>query len=211
MWNAAFDAKFCGKGKPFTRADWDRLLAEYGAVTDVLAIAFSEELIAAYPEAKVVLMERDIEKWYVSFDDAVIKVTWGKWGHWVASLDPWFVGPIRDVHLRWARLWMGVNSAEEMRIKAREKYREHYALIRRIVPRERLLEYKLGSDWKPLCEFLGKEVPNVEFPRVNETASMHEKMSIIVGRGIRNILKRALLWIGPLVIATFLWKVIKSM
>jgi hypothetical protein len=106
---------------------------------------------------------------------------------------------------------MGVNSAEEMRIKAREKYREHYALIRRIVPREGLLEYKLGSDWKPLCEFLGKEIPNVEFPRVNETGSMHEKMSIIVGREIRNILKRALLWIEPLMIASFFWKVIKLM
>lgn len=201
MWISAFDAKFSGKGKPFTRTEWDQLLADYSAVTDVPALAFSEDLISAYPEAKVVLMERDIEKWYISFDDAVIKIMWGRWGHWIASLDPWFVGPIRDVHLRWAKDWMGVNSAEEMRTKAKGKYREHYGLVRRIVPKERLLEYRLGVGWEPLCEFLGKEIPDVEFPRINETASMHEKISIIAGRGIRNLLTRALLWIGPLVLA----------
>lgn len=204
MWISAFDAKFSGKGKPFTRAEWDQLLAEYRAVTDVPAIAFSEDLISVYPEAKVILVERDIEKWYKSFDDAVVKTMWVKWGHLIANLDPWYVGPIRDVHLRWAKDWMGVNSADEMRMVAKEKYREHYELIRRIVPRERLLEYKLGSGWEPLCDFLGKEVPDVEFPTVNDTASMHERVSIIVGRGIRNVLTRVLLWTGPLIIAVLL-------
>ena len=79
--------KFCGIGKPFTRVEWDQLLADYTAVTDVPALAFSEDLISAYPEAKVVLMERDIEKRYKSFDDAVIKIMLGRWGHWIASLD----------------------------------------------------------------------------------------------------------------------------
>ena len=204
LWISAFDAKFSGRGKQFTRTEWDQLLADYSAVTDVPALAFSEDLISAYPEAKVVLMERDIDKWYMSFDDAVVKVMWGRWGHWIASLDPWFVGPIRDVHLRWAKDWMGVNSAEDMRVKAKEKYREHYELIRRVVPKERLLEYRLDSGWESLCEFLDKEIPDVEFPRVNETASMREKMSIIAGRGFKNLLKRVLLWTGPLIIAVIL-------
>lgn len=99
---------------------------------------------------------------------------------------------------------MGVNSAEDMRVMAKEKYREHYELIRRVVPKERLLEYRLGSGWESLCEFLDKEIPDVEFPRVNETASMHEKMSIIAGRGIKNLLQRVLLWTGPLIVAVIL-------
>ena len=33
------------------------------------ALAFSEDLIAAYPDAKVVLMERDIESWFTIFDE----------------------------------------------------------------------------------------------------------------------------------------------
>lgn len=149
--------------------------------------------MSAYPEAKVVLMERDVDRWFKSFDEIVIKGIWSRWGNWIASRDPWFVGPLRDVHMRWVKYWMGVHSAEEMRNVAKEKYWEHYASVRKIVPEDRLLEYKLGSGWEPLCTFLGKEVPDVEFPKVNETASMKEKMALIGRRGMKNLLKRALL------------------
>lgn len=204
MWISAFDAKFHGKGKKFNRPEWDQLLAEYGAVTDIPALAFWEDLILAYPEAKVVIMERDIEKWYTSFNEAVIRPMWTKDNKWIAELDPWFAGPIRDIHLRWAKDWMGVSSEKDMRMKAKEKYKEHYELLRRTVPKERLLEYQLGSGWGPLCDFLGKEIPDVEFPRVNETASMHEKVSIIQRRGLTNFLTRFALWGGPLVAAVLL-------
>ena len=50
----------------------------------------------------------------------------------------------------------------------RKTYFAYYDEIRRIVPPESRLEYKLGDGWEPLCEFLGKEVPNVPFPRVND-------------------------------------------
>lgn len=36
------------------------------------------------------------------------------------------------------------------------------------MPKEKLLEYQLGSGWEPLCEFLGKPVPDVPFPHLNE-------------------------------------------
>lgn len=149
-------------------------------------------------------MEREIGAWYKSFNDAVVKIMWGKWGHLIAGLGPWFVGPIRDVHQRWAKDWMGVKSEEEMRMKAKEKYREHYESMRKVFPKERLMDYKLGSGWEPLREFLGKEVPDVELPRVYEPDSMHEKKSIIAWRGIRNLSARFLLWTGPLVIAVLL-------
>ena len=100
MWISAFDAKYTGKGEAFTRAQWDQLLADYGAVTDVPALAFADDLVAAYPQAKVVLMDRNIDNYYMSFDDAVVNNMWARCGHWVASLDPWSVGPIRYVHFR---------------------------------------------------------------------------------------------------------------
>ncbi|KAL8899387.1 MAG: hypothetical protein Q9207_006224 [Kuettlingeria erythrocarpa] len=210
MWIRAFDAKFAGKGEPFTRTEWDQLLAEYGAVTDVPALAFWEDLVAAYPEAKVVLMERDIERWYKSFDDAVTKVMWGTLGNLLADYERGFVGPIRDVHRRWATDWMGVHSEDEMRAAAKDRYREHYASVRRMVPKERLLEYKVGSGWEPLCDFLGKSVPDVEFPNINETASMHEKISIITRRGLLKVLKRAAWWLWPLILMLILWRVLSQ-
>lgn len=170
------------------------------------ALAFWEDLLVAYPEAKVVLMERDVERWFRSFDDAVIKVMWGWWGNKLADLERGFVGRLRDVHIRWAKDWMRVHSEREMRAKARERYQEHYQMVRSVVPKERLLEYELGSGWRPLCEFLGRKIPDVEFPRVNETASMQEKIRIIVRRGVIRLLTKIFLWLGPFVLAFLLWR-----
>lgn len=43
----------------------------------------------------------------------------------------------------------------------------HNEHIRKIVPKEKLLEFTPKDGWKPLCEFLGKEVPDEPFPYVN--------------------------------------------
>lgn len=43
-------------------------------------------------------------------------------------------------------------------------------MIRGLVPKERLLEWSIDDGWKPLCKFLGKPVPEVEFPHTNAAA-----------------------------------------
>lgn len=50
----------------------------------------------------------------------------------------------------------------------------YFDRVRKIVPPERRLEYNIGDGWEPLCAFLGKEVPNVPFPRLNER-KVHER------------------------------------
>ncbi len=200
-WSAALDVKFFSRGAPFTLTQWDQLLSDYAAITDVPATPFAEDLIAAYPDAKVILMERDIDSWFTSFDNNVIKTTWATYSQFIGSVDPWYVGPLKDMHMRWVRGWMGANSEEEMRRVAKRHYREHNEMVRRITPKERLLEYKMGSGWGPLCEFLGKDVPGVEFPRVNEAEALQEKIAIILRRGAGNLLKRILTIVGPLLVA----------
>ena len=43
-------------------------------------------------------------------------------------------------------------------------------MIRGMVPKERLLEWKAEDGWEPLCEFLGKSVPDEAFPHKGATA-----------------------------------------
>lgn len=50
-------------GKP---ADWDRIFQGYSATQDFPACTFYQELMAKYPDAKVVLTVRDPDKWYNS-------------------------------------------------------------------------------------------------------------------------------------------------
>lgn len=61
--------------------------------------------------------------------------------------------------------WMGMDRFPE---NGKKYYREHNELVRRVVPKEKLLEYNVKEGWGPLCRFLGKEVPDVPFPHVNE-------------------------------------------
>lgn len=44
----------------------------------------------------------------------------------------------------------------------------HNELMRARVPRNLLLEYRVQQGWGPLGDFLGKEIPNEEFPRSND-------------------------------------------
>ena len=173
LWDATQDAKFLGKGQPFTRREWDALLGAHSGVSaDAPAVGFAEELVAVYPEAKVLLIERDIETWYRSFDRAVISALFARVPNLVADWDVSFTGRLRGTYHRWAAGHLRATNAEEMRRNARDVYREHYAMVRRVTPPERLLEFQLSEGWAPLCKFLGKEVPDEPFPRVNDEAAL---------------------------------------
>lgn len=189
------DAKYRSLGPLYTRDDWDQLLGSYSAVSaDPPAVAFAEDLIAAYPDALVILVEREIESWYRSFDANIIAAQWSAWISFAAALDPWFLGPVRRCHRRWATGWMDSHDRLEMREKARGAYRDHYALVRRVTPKGRLLECRLEDGWGPLCEFLGKPVPEVPFPRVNDSEALQELLKIVIRRGLYDVLRRAVRW-----------------
>ncbi|PVH80118.1 hypothetical protein DL98DRAFT_207620 [Cadophora sp. DSE1049] len=203
MWVDALRAKYDGIGKPFGRPEFDQLLGHVGAVTDAPCTLFARELIEAYPEAKIVLVERDIEKWYKSWDSLVtgafmpiLKV--------LSITDPWFTGRIQKLGMTWMRTQVRATSLEEARGNARDVYREYYAEVRRVAPKERLLEYELGSGWGPLCEFLGKEVPDVEFPHANESASLGLVFEEMGKKGVRNSL-RNLAAVGAVLAAFAAW------
>ena len=209
LWNEALDAKFFGKGPAFTRADWDQLLGEWNAAADLPAVAFAEELILCYPDTKVVLVERDIEKWYRSFNEGVILNVWSPVFRLLARLDSHFIGKMAGTSRRWTQGWMKAQSKSEMQKNARVVYREHYALVERVTPPDRLLRLKLEDGWEPLCRFLDKPVPQMAFPRVNEAAALNEKISLIARRGIRHALQSTLKVAWPVAILAVAWWVLR--
>lgn len=208
MWNQALDAKFFNKGTLFTRSDWDQLLGSFSAVTDLPAVAFAEDLLQCYPDAKVVLVKRDIEKWYRSFDQGIILNVWSPIVRLIARLDPTFVGSMNGTAMRWTKGWMGAHSRKEMQEKAREKYKAHYSLVERVTSPERLLKFELADGWGPLCEFLGEPVPDVQFPHTNESAALNEKIYLIIQIGLKNAVRSLAKFLLPLLVVTISWWVI---
>ncbi|KAF2141672.1 uncharacterized protein K452DRAFT_228059 [Aplosporella prunicola CBS 121167] len=172
MWREAADAKWFGKGKPYGREEWDQLLGHCKVVTDFPPAAFADDLIAAYPEAKVVLTLRDEDAWFKSVD-ATIGAQMRSWPLWMLSkVEPEFLGRFMGMAPRlWEGFFGGPAYPEEKTNKA--GFRRQNELIRSLVPADRLLEYRVGEGWERLCEFLEKPVPEEPFPRVNDTQNMH--------------------------------------
>lgn len=210
MWNEALDAKFFGKGRLFSKTDWDQLLGHHSAIADLPAILFAEDLLKCYPECKVVLVKRDIDQWYRSFDEGVISNIWNPVIRTIARLDSRFVGKLGSTSARWTEGWMGAHSREEMRAKAKEKYREHYAMVERITPPENLLRFQLSDGWAPLCSFLDKPIPDVAFPRVNESAALSEKIGLIARRGVKNATRSLIKILSPIVVIAVAWWVFRT-
>jgi hypothetical protein len=203
IWNSALDAKFFTNGPDFSKAYWDTLLGNYSAVTDLPAVAFPQELLSTYPDAKVVLFERDIEKWHRSFDKDAMQNVWNPVLRFTAKLDWRFVGRLESTSRRWTRAWLHATSLVEMRRNARPKYLEHYELVESITPPDQLLVVRLDEGWSLLCKFLRVDIPDMPFPRVNEGVALAEKIRLIAKKGIRNAIWSCLKILVFLVVLVF--------
>ncbi|KAF7352154.1 hypothetical protein MVEN_01178600 [Mycena venus] len=168
---------FFGKGKPYGRAEWDQLLGHCMAVTDMPHVLFAEELIAAYPDAKVMLTTRDADRWWKSFQDTIGGMLAIPLGDLPAHLEA-TAGRDREFWgLAYNALFGTNNVTEEM---AKKRYIEYYDEVRSLVPKEQLLEYRVGEGWESLCRFLEKDVPAEPFPNVNDTQAFQDHMKKLI-------------------------------
>ncbi|KAH8655909.1 hypothetical protein BX600DRAFT_470496 [Xylariales sp. PMI_506] len=193
---------------PFTRADWDELWgAKYDAVCD-LSGPFTPELIKAYPDAKVVIVQRDFETWWPSFRSEIIGTLFTPFSNLQFFL-AWNLLGFRSGHAMTKMLFgfFNANTQAEIEANGRETYEEHFRKIRNITPPERLLEYKLGSGWESLCEFLGKEIPDVPFPRSNDRKAHSNDVQTRKKRIYYNILKNVGFWSLSILVlgAAYFW------
>jgi hypothetical protein len=57
--------------------------------------------------------------------------------------------------------------------KGKELYAKHYEHVRKLVPKERLLEFGMPFRRGPLCECLGiKDIPEEKYPRSNTATNV---------------------------------------
>lgn len=206
MWLEAHRAKYHSHnavppGDPFWRQHFDQLLGHCGAVTDAPCTTFAAEMLAAYPDAKVLMVTRpsgglETERWFVSFS-VILRGHFALLLRILSVLDPTWYGRIHAVGTAWMEDQLEAKNLEQALRNAPGVYERYYEEVRRLVPEERRLEYRLGSGWGPLCEFLGKDVPRQEdgtevpFPHKNESQSLEkafeEMGKKVVKRATRNV------------------------
>lgn len=207
VWREGIDAKFYGKGKKWGREEFDKILGNYDSVADVPCVTFAEELIEAYPEAKVVLNLRDVDQWLVSMNGTAGEVCgWQSW-EWLSAWDPALAQP-------WWRFAKSIMPATYHTMNdfsptspARKAFLDHYERVKSITPPERLLEYRVQQGWEPLCQFLDIPAPDDAFPRINDKTQFivaHQLMwYLAVGKMLT---KMSLVAVPAVAIAAALWR-----
>lgn len=160
LWSEHARALAAGRPSPI---QWTRLLARYAACMDHPTCLYYKELMAAYPEAKVILNVRDPERWFVSwqtlFEGLGFMRTLARFVPRVRRAIDVVDLLIRDGQMK-GRIERASNIAE---------FERHNAEVIASVPRERLLVFDVKQGWEPLCAFLGVSVPNEPFPHLNES------------------------------------------
>jgi hypothetical protein len=153
--------------------DWDTLFQGYRATVDWPAAAFWRELAARYPDAKVLLSLRDADRWHESVMNTIHQV--------LTQAPPRSAPPLlQDFHEMVHTLIYQQTFGGRLddRVHARRVFEAHNQAVIDAIPAERLLVYRPGDGWEPLCRFLDVPVPDGEFPHLNDTAFYRERFGL---------------------------------
>ena len=194
------------------------------ATTDMPGATFANELIKAYPHAKVIVNKReDVEAWYQS----ILKTfgTQSPFGSWSIALF--------DSELFWLKAGRDAIFSHmvdyDFARTGRDLYRKHYAGIENTLEAERaagrernVLRWKVEDGWDGLVEFLGKKVPEdttgtaIEFPSGNDVDEFHRRrMAVTMERVGKAKTRRAalLIVVAGVILATIIqsWLLLTGM
>ncbi|KAM3443767.1 hypothetical protein NHJ13734_001769 [Beauveria thailandica] len=209
-WTRALRAKYRGDGT-FTKMDWDRLLGDCQGCIDYPSVLFVADLVQLYPEAKVVMLNRDPGKWHESMCATV--ATLGAQSSLVSKLQQLYCYLFNSGMRGSASFWREINHAEggydlvAEKDKAIAFMRQKYDECRNVVAEDRRIEWKVQDGWEPLCKHLGVEVPMVEdpetgemvkapFPRINDRKMFQQNAKLRMARVVAETNDVVFSWLG---------------
>lgn len=139
--------------------DWDALFEGYVAAVDWPAGGCWKQLAAHYPDAVILHSERDAEGWWRSADETILEVS--------------FRRPVPPEMAEWRAMALDMFAAFSPTLErddAIAAFERHNADVRATAPADRLVIWRPGDGWGPICDALGLPVPDEPFPHVNSTA-----------------------------------------
>jgi hypothetical protein len=133
-------------------------LATIDAAADNGCTIFYKYLAFRFPESKFVLTTRDLRSWLESF-------------RYISDEHPIDKHSPERYELAIQRRMLLYETVDFDEHKMTDAYYRHHEDVRRFFKNtpDRLLEFNItaGEGWEKLCPFLGREIPNVPFPRKN--------------------------------------------
>ncbi|KAF2733204.1 hypothetical protein EJ04DRAFT_396055, partial [Polyplosphaeria fusca] len=172
LWSRIFDAH-AKNDRNLLLKILHQATAGFVAITDAPGNCFIEELLELYPEAEVVCVRRDKDRW---------------WQSWKAVTNTAGQGFLRGFLLvvpgkRWfpvlVQQFLG-QQEKQFGPMGPDRMDEHNAYAREVTPREKFHMMNLGEGWGPLCDILRKPVPSDPFPRANDAEAVEGLTSQIL-------------------------------
>lgn len=170
QWQAA------SQGKP---VDWSTMFTDFQAAVDYPVSRYYQPILQHYPQAKVILTVRPVEKWYTSF----AKTIYPSVMQTVAALqrtDTSTISVRAHQQMRIDQLFHDdmlqkdfAGKFETDQAAVQDVFHQHNAQVKQTVPSNQLLVYELGDGWEPLCQFLGVPIPAEDFPHTNTTSQFN--------------------------------------
>ncbi len=153
------------------KPNYEFLFDGYQSTADFPACMFYREFMVQYPQAKVVLMVRDADKWY----DSAVKTIFRGVPAPILALGRLMGLFSKNVRAALLTIPLANEVVHNRFFEGRTSDREHTKAIfnawneevKRTVPAGRLLIFEMREGWEPLCNFLGVPVPAAPFPRLN--------------------------------------------
>jgi hypothetical protein len=148
------------------RPDWDAVFAGYASTVDYPGCTYWRELVAKWPEAKVILTTRDPDAWFESANETVLsprmRTMLGQ-------------SPIR----RFMEATVNADFGDRIDDRAfmTDYFRRWNEDVIASVLAGKLLVFQAKDGWGPLCDFLGAPVPPDPYPRVNSRQDMHRRVA----------------------------------
>lgn len=186
------------------KVDFEELFQGYIGAVDWPSCNEWKALAASYPDAKVILSMRDVTSWHKSVLDTIYISEYLAFDSFGCSI----LRPINSVLLPqitrfarwshayiWERCFYKDGPVRSMRGEAglalaKKRMLEWNDEVVQTIGQDRLLIFDVKEGWEPLCQLLGKPVPDVPFPRSNDTAHFQHMVR-----------HRKLLWYGAPLLA----------
>jgi hypothetical protein len=141
--------------------DWHELFRDYRATVDWPAAAFWREISAEFPDAIVILSTRDADDWWMSASRTIFPVIIrDQESGTPLSADRQMILDV--LHSRFTLNWDDADAAKAA-------YLRHNQEVRATIDPARLVEWRPGDGWDPLCRALSLPVPETPYPHVNTT------------------------------------------
>ena len=167
-WQAAADGE---------EVDWAPLLEGWESTVDWPACTFWEQILAAFPEAMVLLSVRDPEAWYASCMKSIHAsaqaASRGELEGGSVEVSPEAMKMING--LIWEGTFKGRFDDKDFAIGIYESHNED---VKSKVEPDNLLVYEVKEGWQPLCDFLQVPVPDGPMPHLNDAASFRAMVGL---------------------------------